>query len=168
MTVELSPHSYPAYSLNTLILATLYFAGNEFSGIIVCWTIRRLGLGKVLSVVIYLLLIGLVVSVAGYLLTERSNEDAQNSPEFEKALAIWRACIVTGCDTPRELKRVVNDLRYRAMTKRDTGPTVTRGERITQWLRNIVTGRKMKKRTRTAWMRQRWCRKQCWRCSSHY
>jgi hypothetical protein len=98
--------------------------------------------GKLVSVAIYLLLIGLVMSVAGYLLTERSNEDAQNSPEFEKALAIWTPCIVTGCDTPRELKRLVNDLRYRAMTERDTGPTVTRGERVTQYLRRIVTGRK--------------------------
>jgi hypothetical protein len=30
-----------AYSLDILIVAILYFAGQEFQGIIVCWTIQR-------------------------------------------------------------------------------------------------------------------------------
>ena len=44
------------------------------------------------------------------------------------------------CDTPREIKRTLNDLRYQAMTRRSNGPSTTRGERLIRVLRQFVTG----------------------------
>jgi len=73
-------------------------------------------------------------------LTARSNQDAENSQEFEEALKIWGSFIVSSCDTPRELKRVLNDLRYQAMMRRKEGPSTTRMERIITRLKRIVTG----------------------------
>ena len=55
---------------------------------------------------------------------------------------MWGRYIVTVCDTPREIKRALNDLRYQAMTRRNNGPSITRGERIIRKIRQSVTGRK--------------------------
>src|ERR1041385_6983807 len=82
----------------------------------------------------------------GYQLSARTNQDAQNSPEFEKSLELWGEYIVGLCETPREIKRALNDLRYQAMTRRMNGPSSTRGQRLARTLRQLVTGRKEKTR----------------------
>jgi hypothetical protein len=89
-----------------------------------------------------LLFLLLLFSILAYQLSARTNQDAQNSPEFEKSLKLWGRYIVTVCDTPREIKRALNDLRYQAMTRRNNGPSITRGERIIRKIRQSVTGRK--------------------------
>jgi hypothetical protein len=76
-------------------------------------------------------LVGIIL-FAG-LLSIRSNQDAVNSPEFEESLRIWTPCILSKCETPRELKRVLNDLRYQAMMRRDDAD---RGS----WLERLVKG----------------------------
>jgi hypothetical protein len=88
-----------------------------------------------------LLFLLLLFSILAYQLSARTNQDAQNSPEFEKSLKLWGRYIVTVCDTPREIKRALNDLRYQAMTRRNNGPSITRGERIIKGIRQFVTGR---------------------------
>ena len=80
-------------------------------------------------------------SVLAYQLSARTNLDAQNSPEFEDSLKLWGHYIVGVCDTPREIKRALNDLRYQAMTRRRHGPSATRGERLARSIRQFVTGR---------------------------
>ncbi|MGB9123712.1 MAG: P-loop NTPase fold protein [Candidatus Angelobacter sp.] len=90
------------------------------------------------------LLLVIFFGLFGYQLSARTNQDAQNSPEFEKSLELWGEYIVGLCDTPREIKRALNDLRYQAMTRRMNGPSSTRGERLTKALRQLVTGRKEK------------------------
>jgi len=79
--------------------------------------------------------------ILAYQLSARTNLDAQNSPEFENSLKLWGQYIVGVCDTPREIKRALNDLRYQAMTRRMNGPSITRGERLLRVLRQFVTGR---------------------------
>jgi hypothetical protein len=79
--------------------------------------------------------------VLAYQLSARTNQDAQNSPEFEESLQLWGQYIVGVCDTPREIKRALNDLRYQAMTRRTNGPSTTRAERLLRALRQFVTGR---------------------------
>jgi hypothetical protein len=90
------------------------------------------------------LLLVIFFGLFGYQLSARTNQDAQNSPEFEKSLELWGEYIVGLCDTPREIKRALNDLRYQAMTRRMNGPSSTRGERLARALRQLVTGRKEK------------------------
>ena len=90
------------------------------------------------------LLLVIFFGLFGYQLSARTNQDAQNSPEFEKSLELWGEYIVGLCDTPREIKRALNDLRYQAMTRRMNGPSSTRGERLSRTLRQLVTGRKEK------------------------
>lgn len=90
------------------------------------------------------LLLVIFFGLFGYQLSARTNQDAQNSPEFEKSLELWGGYIVGLCDTPREIKRALNDLRYQAMTRRMNGPSSTRGERMAKALRQLVTGRKEK------------------------
>jgi hypothetical protein len=92
----------------------------------------------------YALLLVTFFGLFGYQLSARTNQDAQNSPEFEKSLELWGEYIVGLCDTPREIKRALNDLRYQAMTRRMNGPSSTRGERLARTLRQLVTGRKEK------------------------
>jgi hypothetical protein len=75
-----------------------------------------------------------------YILTARTNEDAENSRPFEDSMEIWDSFIVARCDTPRELKRALNDLRFQAMTRRNEGPSTTRGERLVRRLKQWVTG----------------------------
>jgi hypothetical protein len=79
--------------------------------------------------------------ILAYQLSARTNLDAQNSPEFEESLKLWGQYIVTICDTPREIKRALNDLRYQAMTRRANGPSSTRGERLLRILQQFITGR---------------------------
>lgn len=88
------------------------------------------------------LLLVIFFGLFGYQLSARTNQDAQNSPEFEKSLELWGGYIVGLCDTPREIKRALNDLRYQAMTRRMHGPSSTRGERLARALRQLVIGRK--------------------------
>ena len=83
----------------------------------------------------------ILFGVLAYHLSTRTNLDAQNSPEFERSLNLWGPYIVGVCDTPREIKRALNDLRYLAMTRRTNGPSSTRGERMGRVLRQWVTGR---------------------------
>jgi hypothetical protein len=83
----------------------------------------------------------LLFGVLAYQLSARTNQDAQNSPEFEESLKLWGRYIVSVCDTPREIKRALNDLRYQAMTRRNNGPSITRGERFIRAIRGFVTGR---------------------------
>lgn len=83
----------------------------------------------------------LLFGILAYQLSARTNQDAQNSPEFEHSLSLWGQYIVGVCDTPREIKRALNDLRYQAMTRRNNGPSATRGERLIRALRQFVTGR---------------------------
>lgn len=83
----------------------------------------------------------ILFGVLAYELSTRTNLDAQNSPEFEESLNLWGPYIVGVCDTPREIKRALNDLRYLAMTRRTIGPSSTRGERMLRALRQFVTGR---------------------------
>ncbi len=87
------------------------------------------------------LLLLVLFGVLTYQLSARTNQDAQNSLEFNKSLDLWGQYIVSVCDTPREIKRALNDLRYQAMTRRTNGPSTTRGERLTRALRQFVTGR---------------------------
>jgi hypothetical protein len=90
------------------------------------------------------LLLVIFFGLFGYQLSARTNQDAKNSPEFEKSLELWGEYIVGLCDTPREIKRALNDLRYQAMTRRMNGPSSTRGERLAKALRQLVTGRREK------------------------
>lgn len=90
------------------------------------------------------LLLVIFFGLFGHQLSARTNQDAQNSPEFEKSLELWGGYIVGLCDTPREIKRALNDLRYQAMTRRLNGPSSTHGERMAKALRQLVTGRKEK------------------------
>ncbi|HEX7286192.1 MAG TPA: P-loop NTPase fold protein [Candidatus Angelobacter sp.] len=83
----------------------------------------------------------LLFGILAYQLSARTNQDAQNSPEFEDSLKLWGQYIVGVCDTPREIKRALNDLRYQAMTQRSNGPSITRGERLARAMRQFVTGR---------------------------
>ncbi|MGC2696126.1 MAG: P-loop NTPase fold protein [Candidatus Angelobacter sp.] len=83
----------------------------------------------------------ILFGILAYQLSARTNQDAQNSPDFEKSLNLWGPYIVEVCDTPREIKRALNDLRYQAMTRRNNGPSATRGERLLRTLRQVVTGR---------------------------
>jgi hypothetical protein len=83
----------------------------------------------------------IIFGVLAYQLGARTNQDAQNSPEFEESLKLWGQYIVGVCDTPREIKRALNDLRYQAMTRRTNGPSTTRGERLIRAMRQFVTGR---------------------------
>ena len=83
----------------------------------------------------------LLFGILAYQLSARTNQDAQNSPEFEESLKLWGQYIVGVCDTPREIKRALNDLRYQAMTRRSNGPSTTRGERLIRAVRQFVTGR---------------------------
>jgi hypothetical protein len=78
--------------------------------------------------------------ILAYLLSARTNQDAQNSAEFEQSLRLWGQYILGICDTPREVKRALNDLRYQAMTRRRNGPSVTRAERLVKAIRARVTG----------------------------
>ena len=78
--------------------------------------------------------------ILAYQLSARTNLDAQNSAEFEESLKLWGHYIVMVCDTPREIKRALNDLRYQAMTRRVNGPSTTRAERLLRTLRQRVTG----------------------------
>ena len=87
------------------------------------------------------LLLLALFGILAYQLSARTNQDAQNSPEFEESLGLWGRYIVTVCDTPREIKRALNDLRYQAMTRRTIGPSSTRGERLLRMLRQFVRGR---------------------------
>jgi hypothetical protein len=87
------------------------------------------------------LLLVVLFGVLTYQLSARTNQDAQNSPEFNQSLDLWGPYIVSICETPREIKRALNDLRYRAMTRRTNGPSTTRGERLLRSLRQFVTGR---------------------------
>jgi hypothetical protein len=89
-----------------------------------------------IDTLLFLLLFGLLA----YQLSARTNQDAQNSPEFEDSLKLWGRYIVGVCETPREIKRTLNDLRYQAMTRRSAGPSITRGERIVRALREFVIG----------------------------
>jgi hypothetical protein len=79
--------------------------------------------------------------ILAYQLSARTNLDAQNSPDFEDSLKLWGQYIVGVCDTPREIKRTLNDLRYLAMTRRTNGPSSTRVERLIRTIRQLVTGR---------------------------
>jgi hypothetical protein len=83
----------------------------------------------------------IVFGILAYQLSTRTNQDAQNSPEFEESLKLWGQYIVGVCDTPREIKRALNDLRYQAMIQRTNGPSTTRGERLIRAMRQFVTGR---------------------------
>jgi hypothetical protein len=83
----------------------------------------------------------LLFGVLTYQLSARTDQDAQNSPEFNQSLDLWGPYIVSICETPREIKRALNDLRYRAMTRRTNGPSTTRGERLLRSLHQFVTGR---------------------------
>jgi KAP-like P-loop domain-containing protein len=86
-------------------------------------------------------LLVVLFGILAYQFSARTNQDAQNSPEFEESLQLWGKYIVGVCDTPREIKRALNDLRYQAMTRRNNGPSTTRGERLIRVIRQFVTGR---------------------------
>jgi KAP family P-loop domain/PASTA domain len=86
----------------------------------------------------------ILFGILAYQFSARTNQDAQNSPEFEESLKLWGQYMVGVCDTPREIKRALNDLRYQAMTRRNNGPSSTRGERLIRALRRLVTGRSEK------------------------
>jgi KAP family P-loop domain len=82
----------------------------------------------------------ILICILAYELGSRTNQDAQNSADFEDSLRLWGNYIVSVCETPREIKRALNDLRYQAMTRRKSGPSTTRGERITRVIRQFITG----------------------------
>jgi hypothetical protein len=117
-----------AYERPTSQPATLADSNNVAGGVLWSYAVDALFL---------LLLFGILA----YQLSARTNQDAQNSPEFEESLKLWGRYIVSVCETPREIKRALNDLRYQAMTRRNNGPSITRGERIVRGIRQFVTGR---------------------------
>ncbi len=82
----------------------------------------------------------ILFGILGYELSARTNQDAQNSPEFEESLKLWGGYIASVCDTPREIKRALNDLRYQAMMRRKSASSATRGERMARILRQAITG----------------------------
>jgi hypothetical protein len=94
------------------------------------------------SLLVDLFFLVILFGILIYELSARSNQDALNSAEFDDALRIWGEYIVGICDTPREIKRTLNDLRYQAMTRRSNGPTATRGEKLLKTVRQFVTGRR--------------------------
>lgn len=117
------------YDRPTTEMASLRAGQSSASGF---W--RSMGLAGLFLTVLF--------GILGYQLSARTNQDAQNSPEFEKSLEIWGPYIVGICDTPREIKRALNDLRYQAMTRRSSGPNITRGDRLIRAMRLIVTGKR--------------------------
>ena len=100
--------------------------------------------GSMWSFSVNALLLAIFFGFLGYQLSARTNQDAQNSKRFEDSLKLWNEYIVPMCNTPREIKRALNDLRYQAMVRRTNGPSSTRGDRLTKALRQWVTGHKEK------------------------
>jgi hypothetical protein len=54
----------------------------------------------------------------------RRQRPIQDSPKFRDALRLWRAVYENEIPTPREIKRFVNELRYKAIRFRGPQPTV--------------------------------------------
>ena len=68
----------------------------------------------------------------------------KDSPDFQKALEIWRTVIHSKATTPRSLKRFLNRLRYLAMRERPQEPTATYGEKVLEKLASVLGKRTTK------------------------
>jgi hypothetical protein len=72
----------------------------------------------------------LLAAVAGFTMRAfffRRQRPIQDSPKFRDALRLWRAVYENEIRTPREIKRFVNELRYKAIRFRGPQPTVPVG-----------------------------------------
>ncbi len=80
-----------------------------------------------------------VFLVAGWwAFSQRPELIVKDSPDFQKALEIWRTVIHSKAATPRDLKRFLNRLRYLAMRQRLQEPTPTYGEKVLEKLASVL------------------------------
>jgi hypothetical protein len=78
----------------------------------------------------------LLAAFAGWILARRPIEIIQDSENFTEALRKWRPVIVLQYDTPREMKRFLNRIRYIAMRWRRPSAQKTPIERVADWLQS--------------------------------
>ncbi len=81
---------------------------------------------------------------AWWAFSQRPELIVKDSPDFQKALKIWRTVIHSKATTPRDLKRFLNRLRYLAMRQRPQQQTPTYGEKVLQKLASLLGKRTTK------------------------
>ena len=99
--------------------------------------------GKPLALILLLALPVFVVA-AWWAFSQRPELIVKDSPDFQKALEIWRTVIHSKAATPRDLKRFLNRLRYLAMRQRPQEPTATYGEKVLEKLASVLGKRTTK------------------------
>ena len=99
--------------------------------------------GKPLALILLLALPVFLVA-AWWAFGQRPELIVKDSPDFQKALEIWRTVIHSKATTPRDLKRFLNRLRYLAMRQRPQEPTATYGEKVLEKLASVLGKRTTK------------------------
>ena len=99
--------------------------------------------GKPLALILLLALPAFLVA-AWWAFSQRPELIVKDSPDFQKALEIWRTVIHSKATTPRDLKRFLNRLRYLAMRQRPQEPTATYGEKVLEKLASVLGKRTTK------------------------
>jgi len=74
-----------------------------------------------------------LLAFAAWVLTRRPNEIIQDSEKFTDALKLWRPIITEKCNSPRDLKRFLNRVRYIAMRWRKPSEQKTLLQRLIEW-----------------------------------
>jgi photosystem II stability/assembly factor-like uncharacterized protein len=90
----------------------------------------------------------LLLALAAWALSRRTDLVVEDSPEFQRALGIWHPIVAARCGTPRALKRFVNRLRYLAMLQRPPRPAATLGRGLLALLSRA--GKRVRGRAREA------------------
>jgi hypothetical protein len=80
----------------------------------------------------------LLVAFAIWILTRRPIEMINDSEDFTEALKMWRPVVGMQFDTPREMKRFVNRIRYIAMRWRRPSAQKAPVERFADWIQSKV------------------------------
>jgi hypothetical protein len=80
----------------------------------------------------------LLVAFAIWILTRRPIEMINDSEDFTEALKMWRPVVGMQFDTPREMKRFVNRIRYIAMRWRRPSAQKAPVERFADWIQRKV------------------------------
>ena len=99
--------------------------------------------GKPLALIL-LLAPPVFLVAAWWAFSQRPELIVKDSPDFQKALEIWRTVIHSKAATPRDLKRFLNRLRYLAMRQRPQEPTATYGEKVLEKLASVLGKRTTK------------------------
>ena len=99
--------------------------------------------GKPLALILLPMLPVFAVA-AWWAFSQRPELIVKDSPDFQKALEIWRTVIHSKAATPRDLKRFLNRLRYLAMRQRPQEPTATYGEKVLEKLASVLGKRTTK------------------------